>query len=122
MVDNIGGGIGRLPDEAMRRRMAEYVDDLPTARHAVQLPAALVERYAGAYEMPSGGTVNVRYARGGLFVGPPGPWEIALAAQSETLFSGPDGITIEFQVDDDGTVTGFLLNQPSGQVRATRKP
>ncbi len=31
MADNIGGGIGRLPDEGMRRRMAEFVDALPPA-------------------------------------------------------------------------------------------
>jgi aryl-alcohol dehydrogenase-like predicted oxidoreductase len=31
MVDDIGGGIGRLPDEAMRTRMAEFVDALPPA-------------------------------------------------------------------------------------------
>ena len=30
MVDNMGGAMGRLPDEAMRRRMAEYVDALPS--------------------------------------------------------------------------------------------
>jgi len=29
MADNIGGGIGRLPDAGMRRRMAELVDALP---------------------------------------------------------------------------------------------
>jgi diketogulonate reductase-like aldo/keto reductase len=29
VVDNIGGGIGRLPDEATRRRMAEVVDSWP---------------------------------------------------------------------------------------------
>lgn len=29
MVDNIGGGIGRLPDDATRKRMAELVDALP---------------------------------------------------------------------------------------------
>ena len=29
MLDNIGGGIGRLPDEAMRSRMARFVDALP---------------------------------------------------------------------------------------------
>ncbi|HVS30502.1 MAG TPA: aldo/keto reductase [Thermoanaerobaculia bacterium] len=29
MIDNIGGGSGRLPDAAMRRRMAEFVDALP---------------------------------------------------------------------------------------------
>ena len=31
MIDNLGGGLGRLPDEAMRRRMAEFVDALPPA-------------------------------------------------------------------------------------------
>jgi len=31
MVDNIGGGIGRLPDAATRRQMAEFVDALPPA-------------------------------------------------------------------------------------------
>ena len=31
MIDNIGGGIGRLPDPAMRKRMADYVDALPSA-------------------------------------------------------------------------------------------
>ena len=32
MLDNIGGGIGRLPNEAMRKRMAEFVDSLPSGR------------------------------------------------------------------------------------------
>jgi len=31
MLDNIGGGIGRLPDAAMRQRMAEFIDSLPPA-------------------------------------------------------------------------------------------
>ena len=29
MIDNLGGGIGRLPDAAARKRMAEFVDALP---------------------------------------------------------------------------------------------
>ena len=29
IIDNIGGGIGRLPDEATRKRMAEFIDALP---------------------------------------------------------------------------------------------
>jgi aryl-alcohol dehydrogenase-like predicted oxidoreductase len=29
MLDNVGGGMGRLPDEAMRKRMAQFVDALP---------------------------------------------------------------------------------------------
>ncbi len=31
MIDNIGGGIGRLPDAAMRQRMAAFIDALPAA-------------------------------------------------------------------------------------------
>jgi len=31
MLDNIGGGIGRLPDQAMRKRMASFIDALPGA-------------------------------------------------------------------------------------------
>jgi diketogulonate reductase-like aldo/keto reductase len=30
MIDNLGGGVGVLPDEATRRRMAEFVDALPS--------------------------------------------------------------------------------------------
>jgi aryl-alcohol dehydrogenase-like predicted oxidoreductase len=32
MLENIGGGIGRLPNESMRKRMAEFVDSLPPRR------------------------------------------------------------------------------------------
>lgn len=31
MIDNLGGGMGRLPDQAMRKRMADFVDALPGA-------------------------------------------------------------------------------------------
>src|SRR5690606_31115117 len=31
MVDNLGGAVGPLPDEAMRRRMIELVNSLPAA-------------------------------------------------------------------------------------------
>jgi len=32
MIDNIGGGIGRLPDAATRRKMADLIDTLPPVR------------------------------------------------------------------------------------------
>ena len=31
MLDNIGAAVGELPDKAMQKRMAEYVDALPSA-------------------------------------------------------------------------------------------
>jgi aryl-alcohol dehydrogenase-like predicted oxidoreductase len=30
MIDNLGGGVGRLPDEEMRRRLIQFIDGLPT--------------------------------------------------------------------------------------------
>jgi hypothetical protein len=35
MLDNIGGGIGRLPNEATRERMAALVDSWPQAKRGV---------------------------------------------------------------------------------------
>jgi hypothetical protein len=52
---------------------------------------------------------------------PPGRWEVALATQSETRFPDPsEGNTIEFQLDADGTVTGFILEQGGRLTTATR--
>jgi hypothetical protein len=31
MLDNIGAGFGKLPDETTRKRMAAFVDALPAA-------------------------------------------------------------------------------------------
>ncbi len=31
MLDNLGGGVGRVPDQAMRKRMADYIEALPQA-------------------------------------------------------------------------------------------
>jgi len=30
MLDNLGAGVGELPDTALQKRMAEYVDALPS--------------------------------------------------------------------------------------------
>jgi hypothetical protein len=31
MLDNFGAGVGELPDAALQKRMAEYIDALPSA-------------------------------------------------------------------------------------------
>ena len=66
MLDNIGGGIGRLPNEATRKRMAELIDALPAAAAAapqrnsgstapgIALSAAVLDRYVGEYKAASG--------------------------------------------------------------------
>jgi aryl-alcohol dehydrogenase-like predicted oxidoreductase len=126
MLDNIGGGIGRLPDEAMRKRMAEFVDALPQVAGpapqnqqpqgpAVELSAAVLDRYVGEYKTAKGFTMIFRREGTTLFVKPgPNP-EAALIARSETRFSDPRGPVIEFQLDEQGKVTGLTLDQGVGQ-------
>jgi aryl-alcohol dehydrogenase-like predicted oxidoreductase len=129
MADNMGAAVGRLPDEAMRQRMVQYVDALPAAQppqppaptHAVLLPAAVLDRYVGAYQMESGMTLNVRRADPGLVAGPPGQQEIALSTLSETRFAIPGGgPVLEFQLDAGGTVTGLILEQGGQRMRGSR--
>src|SRR5687768_3497120 len=84
MLDNTRGGIGRLPNEAMRKRMVELIDSLPpwtppaapprpTQQPAQQPPQqppqpppvvlseAILDRYVGEYNYAaSGQTVTIR--------------------------------------------------------------
>jgi aryl-alcohol dehydrogenase-like predicted oxidoreductase len=133
MADNMGAAVGSLPDEAMRRRMAEYIDALPAAQnpgptqvaaptHAVVLSAAILDRYVGSYRLESGMVINVRREGPGLAAGPSTQQEIALSTLSETRFAIPGGPTFEFQVDDAGTATGFILDQGGQRMQATRVP
>ena len=72
MLDNIGGGIGRLPDEATRKRMAALIDSLPpiappgpqaaagAPAPGIALSAAVLDRYVGEHKAASGFTATFR--------------------------------------------------------------
>jgi hypothetical protein len=127
MLDDIGGGIGRLPNEAMRKRMAELFDSFPqpslpqrgspppqlTHGPEVALSAAIVERYVGEYKAASGFTATFRRDGATLHVKAGTNAEAPLTARSETRFSDPRGPAFEFQLDGQGKVTGAYLVQMS---------
>jgi aryl-alcohol dehydrogenase-like predicted oxidoreductase len=124
MVDNIGGGIGRLPDEATRKRMAALVDALPALPPLPQNPAqapgiavaaAVLDRYVGEYTAASGFSAIFRRDGERLFVKPGNNPEAPLNARSETRFQDPRGPIFEFQVDAQGKVTGAVLEQQGPQ-------
>ena len=128
MVDNIGGGIGRLPNEATRKRMAALVDALPAlpplpqnpaAQPGIALPAAVLDRYVGEFKAASGFTAIFRRDGDRLFVKPGTNPEAPLNARSETRFQDPRGPVFEFQLDAQGKVTGAVLEQqgPQGPQR-----
>lgn len=128
MADNMGAAFGRLPDEAMRRRMAAFADALPAAPvvtprppgPAVVLPGAILDRYVGVYRTASGATLTFRRVDAGLAAQPANLPEAILVAQSETRFWDPRGPILEFQIDAQGTVTGLILVQGSQRTPAER--
>ena len=140
MLENIGGGIGRLPDEAMRKRMADFVDALPPTplpgpatitRPGPQAPqgaplvlsAAILDRYVGEYSYAATGQlVTVRRDGERLFMKiqgnvPEGP----LVPRSETRFQGPFGLMFEFQLDGQGRPTGAMVEQGPFRIPLARK-
>jgi aryl-alcohol dehydrogenase-like predicted oxidoreductase len=140
MRENIGGGIGRLPDEAMRKRMAALVDTFPPTpvpapvtmtvppqqgpqAAPVMLAAAVLDRYVGEYNYTATAqTVTIRRDGERLLMkvqgnAPEGP----LVARSETRFQGPFGLIIEFQVDGQGKVGGATVEQGPNRLQLQRK-
>ena len=130
MLDNIGGGIGRLPNEAMRKRMAQFFDALPqlppasppqpTQEPAVVLSAVVLDRYVGEYK--SAGGISVTFRREGETlrskVGDNANSDVALTARSETRFSTPSGtVFYEFQLDGQGKAISVIREANPGPSR-----
>jgi hypothetical protein len=130
MLDNMGGGIGRLPNEATRKRMAAFIDALPAlpplpqnpaAAPGIAVPVAVLDRYVGEYALPSGSVVTFRRNGTRLVVKPGNNPELPLNARSETRFQDPRGPIFEFQVDGQGKVTSAILEQGAQRIPLERK-
>lgn len=132
MVDNMGGGIGRLPNEATRKRMSAFIDALPPLPPmtppappqlppGIALPVAVLERYVGEYKAASGFTATFRRDGATLFVKPGTNPEVPLLARSETRFQDPRGPFFEFQLDAQGKVTGAVLEQGAQKMPLEKK-
>jgi aryl-alcohol dehydrogenase-like predicted oxidoreductase len=132
MLDNVGGGIGRLPDEAMRKRMAQFTDALPArqnpnaptpspgrmatpsaaAQPSVVLSAAIMDRYVGEYRHVVPGTmVSIRRDGDKLLFDVQGSGRdpMSFVASSETRFTSAPIFALEFQLDGQGKVTGVVF-------------
>jgi hypothetical protein len=125
LLENINAGIGPLPDEAMRKRMAALVDTFPPtappgspkppAGPTVALSAEVLDRYVGEYTSASGFTATFRRDGDKLIVKPGNNPEAALINRSETRFQDPRGPVFEFQIDGQGKVIGAVLEQQGPQ-------
>jgi aryl-alcohol dehydrogenase-like predicted oxidoreductase len=127
MLDNLGGGVGRLPNEATRKRMAALIDSLPKPvppqrgspppppAPGLTLPEAILDRYVGEYKTPGGTIITIRREGTALFVKPGNNPEAPLLARSETRFQDARGPFFEFQVDAQGKVLSAVLEQQGPQ-------
>jgi aryl-alcohol dehydrogenase-like predicted oxidoreductase len=134
MLDNMGGGVGRLPDEATRKRMAAFIDALPPVTIAAPpsesahgppgslvLPAAVLDRYVGEYRTMSGRSMTFR-RYGTMLVAKvePNP-DTVIYGQTETRFQLGTGF-IEFQLDSAGKATRLVYLLGGQKIPATRVP
>jgi aryl-alcohol dehydrogenase-like predicted oxidoreductase len=127
LIENFTAGMGRLPNEAMRKRMAQLVDSLPATPPAstlkppagttvvVAVSTVILDRYVGDYTAASGFTATFRRDADKLIVKPGTNPETALIPRSETRFQDPRGPFFEFQFDAQGKVTGVVLEQQGPQ-------
>jgi hypothetical protein len=127
MLDNLGGGVGRLPNEATRKRMAALIDALPelpplpqnpAAAPGIALSEAVLDRYIGEWKLASGTVVAFRRSGTRLLVKAGNNPELPLNARTETRLQDPRGPIFEFQLDGAGAVTGVILEQGNPVQRA----
>jgi len=131
MIDDMAGGVGRLPDEATRRRMAALIDALPPVTIAspppsaygpagsLALSAAVLDRYVGDYRTSNGKVLTFR-RYGTTLVAKAGADEARVVhAQTETRFRlGPD--VVEFRLDGAGRAVGLVHERRGERIAATR--
>jgi hypothetical protein len=88
----------------------------------VKLPVAVLDAYAGTYEMPGNRIVEVT-RKGELLSAKAGDEELEFVPLDEKTFYGARlNVWVTFEKDSAGKVTGFTGHQPGdGDFEATRK-
>ena len=94
---------------------------LPKERAEVKLPADVLERYVGVYELAPTFSLTMVRRGGQLFTQATGQPEFELFAESETKFFLKNvDAQVEFQTGADGKVTGLILHQGGRDMPAKK--
>jgi len=105
---------GRFPDGAPR-------DNIWPQPKEVQLTAALLESYVGNFQAPGVGDLAVTREGNTLWLQPAGQGRMELLPTSETEFFLKEApVTIRFERDDSGNVTGLVIAGGGQQVTAAK--
>jgi hypothetical protein len=92
-----------------------------TQRESIALDATILERYVGKYEGRADFTIELSMQKGSLFAQSPGsvPFELLATSETEFYLKGAD-VDVEFRIDDNGAVDGFIANTPYGVMSVDR--
>jgi CubicO group peptidase (beta-lactamase class C family) len=94
---------------------------LPPERKSISVPAKVLEKYVGSYEVEPGMLMNVTLENGQLYCQLTGDGKFPIAAESETrFFPVPFEAQFEFRKNAKGKVTGMLLRQGNEETFAKR--
>jgi len=90
----------------------------------ISIEPALLDAYAGAYVPGPGALFTVTREGDALMIQIPGIPKLRLRPESTRDFFVAENtrVTVTFNVDAAGAVTGLLLKSPAGNVPATRRP
>jgi hypothetical protein len=109
LLANTGGGGA---DDIAFHLLNPSLPLAPPARQAVDVPADVLSRYAGTYELAPTFSIEVTLVDGSLRAQPTGQPAIRLWPASETeFFIREVDAQVTFEVAADGTVSGLVLHQ-----------
>ncbi|MBB4636594.1 serine hydrolase [Longimicrobium terrae] len=113
------------PEDGVSPRTDERVEDAaaPPAAGSVVVPAAVLDAYAGRYQLTPELVLTIRRDGDVLKAQATGQREITLGAVTQTRFTAQDlNATIDFERDAAGAVTRLILNQNGRAGPAPRLP
>jgi len=110
---------GRLGPAERAQKTAK---PLPTEKKAIHLDPAILDRYAGEYELMPGFSIVVSLEGEHLMAQATGQPKLEIIPESETRFFLKEvDAQIEFQLDAAGKVTGLILHQGGQSLPAKKK-
>ena len=118
-----GDGGETLMGEFLRAISAEYgwPDFKPKAVEVVEVPVETLQRYIGDYILGGAYRISIELKDGVLYaVGETGNPETLLPLSDTTYIMAEEGFEIEFNLADDGVVTGFIATIGSQKLPGTR--
>jgi CubicO group peptidase (beta-lactamase class C family) len=90
-------------------------------RTAIELPATVLSRYVGVYQLAPDTTISVTLTNGALYGLITGQPALRLWPETETnFFLREADAQINFVRDSQGAVTGLVLHDPDGTFKAPR--